>query len=149
MGFFNNLFRQKQDENPLASNMYSSLTYRQKMAAMNLMKLFGGSCSGSQQELSKINQIMSVEGNKMNVSASEVNAIQNQFSDLDEMIITLKNADRNALKSLFWTFYCIIGVGKSEQAVQLLISIYNDFGFTTQECATILEQKTGVNIRSL
>ena len=50
-----------------SSNVYSYLTQRQKLAAMNLMTAFGGSCPGTLQNLDKINHIMSVEGGKMGV----------------------------------------------------------------------------------
>lgn len=149
MGFFTKLFGDKQKQDSFVSDIYSTLTYREKLAAMNLMKVFGGSCSGTSQELNKIDHIMSVEGRKMGISGLELNAEYNTFSDLKEMVRALRGANRNALRNLFWPFYCIIAVGKSTQAVQLLLGIYNELGFTTQECATILEQKTGVNICGL
>ena len=36
-----------------SSNIYDTLTQKQKLAAMNLMVVFGGSCSGTEYELDK------------------------------------------------------------------------------------------------
>ena len=55
---FWNLFK----KTTTSSSPYDSLTWNQKLAAMNLMIVFGGSCSGLPHELDKINHIMSVEG---------------------------------------------------------------------------------------
>ena len=126
-----------------SSNAYSSLTKKHKLAAMNLMTVFGGSCPGTSQNLDKINHIMSVEGGKMGVSGAEVHAAMDTFSGMPDMVNTLKGADRKALESLFWAYYCIVAVGKSAQAVQVLLGVYKDLGFSEQECIFLLENRTG------
>ena len=92
MGIFRNLFGQDSTISNKAgstlentSNVYSNLTYNQKLAAMNLMMAFGGSCSGSPQELSKINHIMKQEGEMLGISASEMHAATSRFSGMKEM----------------------------------------------------------------
>lgn len=130
-------------------NVYSSLTQRQKMAAMNLMTVFGGSCPGTSQNLDKINHIMSVEGGKMGVTGAEVHAAMDTFSGMPDMVNALKGVNRSALESLFWAYYCIVAVGKSAQAVQVLLGVYRDFGFSEQECISILETRTGRKLEDL
>lgn|GEM_PF-3632037 len=131
------------------ANAYSNLTYNQKLAAMNLMMAFGGSCSGSQQELNKINHIMTQEGLLLGVSVAEMHAATSRFNGMKGMSDALKGADRLALEKLFWAYYCIIAVGKNEQAVRVLLSMYEGFGFSTQDCLTILNKRTGVKLEEL
>ena len=128
---------------------YSSLTQLQKMAAMNLMVAFGGSCPVTQQNIEKINHIMTVEGSKMGVSSEHVHASYNKFSSMSDMVNVLKGANRNALESLFWAYYCIVAVGKSAQAVQVLLGVYKELGISEQECMSILENRTGRKIEDL
>ena len=92
---------------------------------------------------------MSVEGGKMGVSGEAMRAGSSLFSDMEMMVNALKGANRNALESLFWAFYCIIAVGKSREAVLMLLSIYRKLGFSEQDCAQILERKTGIDISDL
>ena len=132
-----------------SSDVYSYLTQRQKLAAMNLMTVFGGSCPGISQNLDKINHIMSVEGGKMRVTRAEVHAAMDTFSGMPDMVNTLKGANRKALESLFWAYYCIVAVGKSAQAVQVLLGVYKDWGFSEQECVAILENRTGRKLEDL
>ncbi|WP_277234780.1 hypothetical protein [Phocaeicola salanitronis] len=122
-------------------NPYDLLTWNQKLAAMNLMAFLGGSCSGTALELNKINHIMSVEGGKMGVSGNAMRAGRSQFSDVDIMVTALMGANRGALENLFWAFYCIVAVGKSKEAVQMLLGIYRRLGFSEQDCALILEKR--------
>lgn len=132
-----------------SSNVYSSLTQRQKLAAMNLMTVFGGSCPGTSQNIDKINHIMSVEAGKMGVTGAEVHAAMDTFSGMVDMVNALKGANRIALESLFWAYYCIVAVGKSSQAVQVLLKVYEDWGFSEQECITLLENRTGRKLEDL
>lgn len=125
------------------SSVYSSLSQRQKIAAMNLMTVFGGSCPGTSQNIDKINHIMTVEGGKMGVSGAQVHAAMDSFSGMPDMVDALKGANRSALESLFWAYYCIVAVGKSAQAVQVLLGVYRQLGFSEQDCLTILENRTG------
>ncbi|MCR4849552.1 MAG: hypothetical protein K5920_11980 [Bacteroidales bacterium] len=132
-----------------AQNVYSNLTYNQKLAAMNLMLAFGGSCSGTPEELNKINHIMTQEGRLLGISADEMNTATSSFNGMKGMSDALKGADRLALEKLFWAFYCIIAAGKNEMAVRVLLSIYEGFGFSTQDCLSILNRKTGINLEEL
>ncbi len=131
------------------NSVYSSLSQQQKMAAMGLMTVFGGSCSGTPQNIDKINHIMTVEGGKMGVSGAQVHAAYDTFSGMHDMVNTLKGVNRSALESLFWAYYCIVAVGKSAQAVQVLLGVYKDLGFSEQECISILENRTGKRVGDL
>ena len=130
-------------------NVYSNLTYNQKLAAMNLMMVFGGSCSGTAQELSKINHIMTQEGRMLGVTATEMHAATSRFSGMKGMSDALIGADRGALEKLFWAFYCIVAAGKNEQAVRVLLAVYEDLGFSEQDCLNILNKRTGINFEDL
>lgn len=113
------------------------------MAAMNLMIAFGGSCPGTPQNIEKINHIITVEGGKMGVTGEQVHAAHDTFSGMPDMVNAIKGISRGALESLFWAYYCIIAVGKSTQAVQVLLGVYRDLGFSGQDCLSILEKRTG------
>lgn len=142
---FRNLF--KKTSKP--STPYDCLTWNQKLAAMNLMIVFGGSCSGLPHELDKINHIMSVEGREMGVTGAQTQAARSMFSDMNDMVNALRGANRQALEKLFWAFYCIAAVGKSSNAIRVLLEVYNKLEFSEQECASILEKKTGYKINEL
>lgn len=142
---FKNLFTKRTIED----NPYDTLTWIQKMAAMNLMLIFGSSCSGASIEIQKINHIMSVEGSKMGVSGNEMHNATSLFSGMQGMIGTLIGANRVALENLFWACYCIVAVGKSEGAAQVLFTVYNKFGFSEEECIYLLERRTGIKCNEL
>lgn len=142
---FRDIFKKK----PVSDNIYDTLTQRQKLAAMNLMVVFGGSCSGTEYELNKINHIMASEGQLMGISGNEMRAGHSLFNGMEGMVDALKGADHNALKKLFWAYYCIIAVGKSEQAAHVLARVYNEWGIPEQECLNILESRTGIKISDL
>ena len=131
------------------TNVYSSLTQRQKLAAMNLMKVFGSTCPCIPQNLDKIDHIMSVEAGKMEVSSAQIREAWDTFSGMPDMVNTLKGANRCALESLFWAYYCIVAVGKSAQAVQVLLGVYGQLGFSEHECLSILENRTGRKFEDL
>ena len=61
----------------------------------------------------------------------------------------LIGADRGALEKLFWAFYCIVAAGKNEQAVRVLLAVYEDLGFSEQDCLNILNKRTGINFEDL
>jgi hypothetical protein len=86
---------------------------------------------------------MSVEAGKMEVSSDHIREAWDTFSGMPDMVNTLKGANRSALESLFWAYYCIVAVGKSAQAVQVLLGVYGQLGFSEQECLSILEYRTG------
>lgn len=143
MGIFD-MFKKPEETN----TVYSTLSLRQKYAAMALMMVFGGSCSGSPYEINKIDHIMSQEGKKMGVTGAQVHSAMSQFSDIDDMVTPLIGANRQALSELFWAHYCIVAVGKQEPAVQMLMGIYNKLGFSDDDCIAILERKTGRKVNS-
>lgn len=134
---------------PQVSNVYDYLTPKQKLAAMNLMVVFGGSCSGTEYELNKINHIMSSEGQSMGISGNEMRAGTSQFNGMEGMVDALVGANHQALKKLFWALYCIVAVGKSEQAAHVLLGVYSKFGFSEQDCLNILESRTGIKASEL
>ena len=144
----------KKEEEPISlstanNSIYTSLSQRQKLAAMNLMKIFGSTCPCIPQNLDKINHIMSVEAGMMEVSSAQIHAAWDTFSGMPDMVNTLKGANRSALESLFWAYYCIVAVGKSAQAVQVLLGVYRNLGFSEQECVDILERRTGRKLEEL
>ena len=132
-----NLFKKSSQ----SSSPYEALTGTQKLAAMKLMVVFGGACPGTSQILNKINHIMTVEGGEMGVSGDQVRAAS--FTDMKDMVEKLKDANRVALEKLLWPFYSIVCLSNSLQAVQVLINVYAELGFSAQECANILEKKAG------
>lgn len=132
-----------------SSSVYSPLSQRQKFAAMNLMKVFGSTCPCIPQNLDKIDHIMSVEAGKMEVSSAQIHEAWDTFSGMPDMVNTLKGANRCALESLFWAYYCIVAVGKSAQAVQVLLGVYGQLGFSEHECLSILENRTGRKFEDL
>lgn len=134
---------------PTSGNIYDALTQKQKLAAMNLMVVFGGSCSGTEYELNKIDHIMASEGQLMGISGNEMRAGYSLFNGMEGMVNALKGADHDALKKLFWAYYCIIAVGKSEQAAYVLLRVYNEWGISEQECLNILESRTGKKMSDL
>lgn len=144
MGFWDRF--QKKSTAPVQNSAYSRLTQNQKLAALNLMLVFGGSCSGTPAELSKINHIMAKESEKMGITSAQFHASNSMFSGMKHMADSLKGADRDALAELFWAYYCIAAVGQQEEAVHVLMSIYRDYGFTENDCVGILERKSGRRI---
>ena len=144
MGFWDKF--QKKSTTPVQDSTYSRLTQNQKLAALNLMMVFGGSCSGTPAELSKINHIMTKESEKMGITSAQFHASNSMFSGMKHMADTLIGADRDTLAELFWAFYCIVAVGQSTEAVNVLMSIYRDYGFSENDCLAILEKRTGRRI---
>lgn len=139
---FGDIFQKK--STGLTQNLaYSKLTQNQRLAALNLMLVFGGSCSGTPAELSKINHIMTKESEKMGITSALFHSSTSMFSGMKLMADTLIGADRKALSELFWAFYCIAAVGHQEEAIRVLMSIYRDYGFTENDCVAILERKSG------
>ena len=125
----------------VSQNIYYPLSQIQRLAALHLMQLLGSSCSGTEQDLCKINHIIKTEMQNMSISANHLSLCT--FNDIKEITDELKGADRLCLESIFWACYCIVSVGKSKEAVQLLISCYEEIGFNEQECLSILEKRTG------
>lgn len=149
MGILSELFGNKttnSKQQDIPENVYSRMSHYQKLAAMNLMMAFAGSCSGSPHEISKINHIMTQESQLMGISGNEMHAATSRFNGMKGMADALKGTDRRVLEELFWAFYCIVAVGKDSQAVQILLLIYKDYGFSEQDCVSILEKKSGRKI---
>lgn len=144
-----NIIRNDSSQPPSVHKVYSSMSFRQKVAAMNLMTFFGGSCSGNPQEINKINHIMTVSGREMGISEDEVHAGWSNFSGMEDMVNAIKDVDRSALERLFWSYFCIVGVGKSPEAVQMLLGVYRKLGFTEEECISILEKISGKKLSDI
>lgn len=144
MGFWDRF--QKKSTGLTQDLPYSKLTQNQKLAALNLMMVFGGSCSGTPDELSKINHIMTKESEKMGITSAQFHSSTSMFSGMKHMADTLIGADRKALAELFGAYYCIAAVGQQDEAVHVLMSIYRDYGFSESDCVSILERKTGRRI---
>ena len=143
------LFEVFKKNDPKPVNVYDNLTHKQKLAAMNLMVVFGGSCSGTEFELNKINHIMSSEGQSMGISGNEMRAGSVKFKGMEGMVDALIGANKQALEKLFWALYCIVAVGKSEQSVHVLLGVYKKLGFSEQDCLNILETRTGRKLSEL
>ena len=92
---------------------------------------------------------MASEGQLMGISGNEMRAGASLFNGMEGMVNSLMGANRDALKKLFWAYYCIIAVGKSEQAVNVLLGVYNKWGISEQECINILESRTGRKLSDL
>lgn len=126
---------------------YSSLTRRQKLAALNLMFCFGcSSCSNNFEHVPKVDHILVSECKRMGILKSELTASTNMFSDMPDMVDNLRGVDEVALEKIFIAIYCIIAIGKSEEAVRALLAIYEQLGFSEQDCLSILEKSTGVKV---
>lgn len=127
-----------------SKNPYDYLSLKQKYAALNLMSIFGaGATSGTAQEIKKVNHIISSEALMMDVSVASFKASHSQFSGMWDMVNALKGSNRQALERLFFAFYCIVAVGESVEAANILINVYCKLGFTELECFSILEKMTG------
>lgn len=89
---------------------------------------------------------MTVTSEKMGISLGEYQASSSLFSNMTDMVNELKGANRKALESIFMAIYCIIAIGKSKEAVCVLLQIFSQLGFMEQDCISILESKTGVRL---
>ena len=139
--------RKQENTKPhVSDSSYSALSYDQKLIAMNLMFFFGSFCSGSSESMSKIAHIMSVEGKKMGLTAEESSPKGNYIPDPHIIVNALRDVDSRVLEDLYWAYYCIIAVSKSEKAVHFLLSIYDGLGISDSECLSILQKRTGVNL---
>lgn len=92
---------------------------------------------------------MTVEGRAMGVTGDQMRAGRNNFSGMKDMSNALIGADRKALENLFWAFYNIIAIGRNEQAAHILVAMYGDFGFSEDDCISILERRTGKRLSEL
>lgn len=142
---FKNLFKKETPE----ANVFDSLTQREKLAALNLMVVFGGSSSGTPLELDRINRIISEEAALMKISPQEMHNGFNLFSGMDDMIDNIKKINKRALERLFWAYYRIFAASRSEQGVFVLMKIYRNLGFSEVDCVNILEQRTGERLSHL
>lgn len=85
----------------------------------------------------------------MDVSVASFKASHSQFSGMWDMVNALKGSNRQALERLFFAFYCIVAVGESVEAANILINVYGKLGFTELECFSILEKMTGKKLIDL
>ena len=132
---------------PSAVAEYSSLTRRQKLAALNLMFCFGcGSCSNNFEHVPKVDHILVSECKRMGILKSELTSSTNMFSGMPDMVDNLRGVNKVALEKIFIAICCIIAIGKSEETVRALLAIYEQLGFSEQDCLSILEKSTGVKV---
>ena len=122
-------------------DLYSGMTMKQKAAAMNIMTILGGSCPGTPSNISKINQIMTIAGRSMQITGNQYKSYTDSFGGIKGMINELKNVnDRAIMDSLFLSFFSIVSIGKSEQAMTVLLGIYSEFGYSEDDCLEILQK---------
>lgn len=122
-------------------DLYSGITMKQKAAAMNLMMVLGGSCPPTPACISEINKIMTFAGQSMGISGAEYKSYTDSFGGVRGMINELKSIhDKGVLDSLFLSFFSVVSVAKSEQALTALLNIYSEFGYTEEDCLEIIEK---------
>ena len=92
MGIFDKLITRKVDANSAESSLevYSSLTVEQKLAAMNLMTVLGGSCDGSSSQISKINNIMTENSKNLGLTLGQFNLSRQRFTSLESAQVHIK-----------------------------------------------------------
>lgn len=123
-----------------------NLDFNQKLAAMTLMKTFGGTCAPTKDNLAKINHIMTVVGTGMCMSPQECSKGYDAFPTMVDSVNALKGADRHALGNIFWALFCIVQCSNDLHALQCLITVYSELGFTQEDCIKIIERISGRNI---
>jgi len=129
-------------------DLYSGMTMRQKAAAMNLMMVLGGSCPPTPAAISEINKIMTYAGRSMGISGREYKSYTDSFEGVRGMISELKGVkDRTVMDTLFLSFFSVVSVGKSEQALSALLNIYSEFGYTEDDCYAILQKAEALSRR--
>lgn len=127
-------------------DMYSGMTMRQKAAAMNLMMVFGGSCPPTPAAISEVNKIMTYAGRSMGISGKEYKSYTDSYGGVKGMISELKGIkDRTVMDALFLSFFSIVSIGKSEQALSALLNIYSEFGYTEEDCYAILQKTEAIS----
>ena len=114
---------------------------RQKAAAMNLMMVLGGACPPTPACISEVNKIMTFAGRSMGISGAEYKSYTDSFGGVKGMINELKTVqDKGAMDSLFLSFFSVVSVAKSEQAMAALLNIYSEFGYSEEDCLEIIEK---------
>lgn len=133
--------KQNYDVPQEVKELYSGLTMRQKAAAMNLMMVLGGSCPPTPSCISEVNKIMTIAGRSMQISGAEYKSYTDSFGSIKGMVNELKGIkDKGVMDSLFLSFFSIVSVGKSEQALAALLNIYSEFGYSEDDCMEILNK---------
>ena len=142
MGIFDKLITRKVDANSAESSLevYSSLTVEQKLAAMNLMTVLGGSCDGSSSQISKINNIMTENSKNLGLTLGQFNLSRQRFTSLESMLEVLKTVDNKpAMDALLVQFFRIIAVNRSTEGGLFLMGIYEKLGYTEDQFTKVLE----------
>ena len=115
---------------------------------MNLMMVLGGSCPPTPAAISEINKIMTYAGRSMGISGREYKSYTDSFEGVRGMISELKGVkDRTVMDTLFLSFFSVVSVGKSEQALSALLNIYSEFGYTEDDCYAILQKAEALSRR--
>jgi len=122
-------------------NLYSGMTMRQKAAAMNLMMVLGGSCPPTPSCISEVNKIMTFAGHSMQITGPQYKSYTESFGNVRGMIEELKSIqNKGVMDALFLSFFSIVSVGKSEQALTVLLNIYSEFGYSEDDCLKIIKK---------
>lgn len=125
----------------VVKELYSDMTIRQKAAAMNLMFVLAGSCPPNPSCISQIDKIMGMAANGMQISAQQYKSLRDSFGGVQGMVDELKGVhNKGALDSIFLSLFSVVSVGKSEQAMQALLNIYSQLGYSEDDCLEIVEK---------
>jgi len=123
------------------NDLYSGMTLKQKAAAMNLMMVLAGAGPNTPAYIAEINKLMSMAGSYMQITGEQYKSYTSYFGDYRGMVNELKGVNNRAIyDSLFLSFFSIISVAKSEQALNVLLSIYSEFGYTEEDCYNVIQK---------
>lgn len=121
-------------------DLYSVMTVRQKAAAMNLMWLLGAFCHQKRECVSEINKITTIAERSMGISKATYRSYRESLGDFKDITNELKNIrDKCVMDYLFLSFYSVVSVSKSKQAMAVLLKIYSECGYTEDDCLEILK----------
>lgn len=132
---------EKYEAPDVVKELYADMTLRQKAAAMNLMVVLAGSCPPNPSCISQINKIMGMAANNMQISANQYKSLRDSFGGVQGMIDELKGVhNKGALDTIFLSLFSVVSVGKSEQAMQALLNIYSQLGYSEDDCLEIVQK---------
>ena len=125
--------------------LFAPLTREQKLAALKLMTLLGGSVPPSAESINLINRIMSRSANAMGISGDAIRSYD--FGSIEKATSILNTiSDREALDILFQAYFNIVAIGKDKNAANLLSSIFESLGYEYDDLEDLIKkgQKEGV-----
>lgn len=130
----------------VVKELYSDMTLRQKAAAMNLMFVLAGSCPPNPSCISQIDKIMGMAANNMQISANQYKSLRDSFGGVQGMIDELKGVhNKGALDTIFLSLFSVVSVGRSEQAMQALLNIYSQLGYSEDDCLEIVQKANALS----